>query len=134
MPASLYPELELEKNGSSLGNFTDADIYVYTFAITERDGIFEWDRAKAEANWIKHKVSFQEAKDSFADPHALEIYDANHSVSEHRFSLIGDTGERLLIIIFTETSSGSVRLISAREPDHNEREEYEENLITNFSE
>jgi uncharacterized DUF497 family protein len=115
-------------------NFGNTDIDVYTLFMTERDGIYEWDRAKAESNWLKHGVSFQEAQKAFADPQALEIYDEEHSLYEHRFSLIGYTGERLLVVIFKETNSGSVRLISAREPDYDEQEEYEKNLITNFSE
>lgn len=102
--------------------------------MTERDGIFEWNRTKAESNWLKHGVSFQEAQKAFADPSALEIYDEEHSVQEHRFSLIGYTGERLLVVIFKEMPSGSIRLISAREPDYDEQEDYEKNLITHFSE
>lgn len=101
--------------------------------MTEREGIFEWDRAKAKSNLLKHGVRFQEAKDAFADPYGLEIYDEAHSVFEHRFSLIGHTGKRLLVVIFKETPSGAVRIISAREPDTDEQTEYEENRITNFS-
>lgn len=40
---------------------------------------FEWDEEKAAFNLKKHKVSFEEAKTVFYDPHALLISDPEHS-------------------------------------------------------
>jgi uncharacterized DUF497 family protein len=37
------------------------------------DGDFEWDSEKAEANLIKHGISFPEAATVFADPFAVYI-------------------------------------------------------------
>lgn len=42
----------------------------------------EWDEAKNEINIKKHGISFDEAKEVFNDPNALELYDKEHSISE----------------------------------------------------
>ena len=45
---------------------------------------FEWDRAKAERNARKHRVSFDEAVTAFYDPLAAAFDALGHSVGEHR--------------------------------------------------
>ena len=40
---------------------------------------FEWDPEKAQANHIKHRVSFEEAATVFLDPHGLSLYDTEHN-------------------------------------------------------
>lgn len=47
---------------------------------------FEWDAAKAEANLVKHRVSFDEATSAFYDALSLTIPDPDHSVNEERFT------------------------------------------------
>jgi uncharacterized DUF497 family protein len=51
---------------------------------------FEWDPAKAAANYRKHRVRFEEAATAFGDPRSITIPDPDHSVGEDRFILIGD--------------------------------------------
>ena len=51
--------------------------------------IFEWDARKAKANIQKHKVSFEEAKTIFNDPHLVTYSDEFHSDREDRFISIG---------------------------------------------
>lgn len=47
---------------------------------------FEWDEEKAEANIIKHGISFQTAAKVFLDENRIEIYDTAHSNAyEERF-------------------------------------------------
>src|SRR5947209_4324517 len=78
---------------------------------------FEWNPEKAAANLKKHRVTFEEAVEAFADPNAVEIYDSEHSGEEPRFNLIGYSHSRLLFIVFTEKEEEgeTVRnLISAR--------------------
>jgi hypothetical protein len=58
----------------------------YWLMATVVDGDFEWDSAKAEANQIKHGISFSEAATVFADPFA--VYIDNGSV-EDRIVVIG---------------------------------------------
>ena len=100
----------------------------------ERDGIFEWDTEKAKTNLTKHRVSFVEAKEAFYDPNGIEIYDHLHSKHEHRFTLTGHSSQRLLLVVFKELPGDRVRIISAREPDFDEREDYEKSLIQNLFE
>jgi uncharacterized DUF497 family protein len=90
---------------------------------------FEWDAIKASVNFLKHKVAFAEAMEVFYDPNALENYDAGHSTSETRFSIIGFSSRRLLFVVFTEDNGQNVRIISARRATSAEREFYEGRII-----
>ena len=86
---------------------------------------FEWDKNKAEANLLKHKVSFDEAKTVFNDPLYIDFYDPDHSDKENRYIIIGESQRsRLLIVSYTEREH-KTRLISAREATRREREYYE---------
>ncbi len=89
---------------------------------------FEWDAQKASVNFLKHKVAFDEATEVFSDPNALEDYDAGHSTSETRFSIIGLSTRRSLLVVFTEDID-KVRIISARKTTRAEREAYERRII-----
>jgi hypothetical protein len=77
---------------------------------------FEWDPAKASANLSKHRVSFEEAKTVFYDDLAVQFFDAEHSVDEARFIMLGmSSGARLLVVCHCERGEGDVvRIISAR--------------------
>ncbi len=90
---------------------------------------FSWDPRKAESNRRKHGVTFEEAATAFGDPHSITILDADHSVSEHRFILIGQSSvNRLLVVVHLELAEESIRLISARPATRRERLTYEEDL------
>lgn len=87
---------------------------------------FEWDKNKAEANLLKHEISFDEAKTVFNDPLYIDFYDPDHSDKEDRYIIIGESQRsRLLIVSYTEREH-KTRLISAREATRREREYYEE--------
>jgi hypothetical protein len=87
---------------------------------------FEWDEAKAEANFEKHGISFADAAIVFGDPLYVDFYDPDHSSDENRYLIIGASKEgRILIVSYTERN-GVVRLISAREVTPTERKAYEE--------
>ena len=88
--------------------------------------IFEWDVKKAEANWKKHGVGFDEASTIFGDPLALLMPDPDHSIEEFRHVLLGMSNrQRLLVVAFAERSPRT-RLISARRATRQERRKYEE--------
>lgn len=88
---------------------------------------FEWDNKKAEQNSLKHGISFEMAAFAFDDPYALIIDDEKHSANEHRQWLIGDSGEKVLVIVFTlRLPNGNIRLVSARRANRRERRLYEE--------
>jgi uncharacterized DUF497 family protein len=86
---------------------------------------FEWDANKAASNLLKHGVSFNEAIEVFYDPNALEECDGAHSGVDTRFLIIGRSSQRLVFVVFVETESGSMRIISARKPTKIERRTYE---------
>ena len=89
---------------------------------------FEWHVAKADDNFREHHVAFDEAATVFRDSLAAIFADETHSSTEHRELIIGHSVlGRLLIVSFTETPGGAVRIISARRATRTERREYEEN-------
>lgn len=88
--------------------------------------IFEWDEEKAESNYRKHGVSFEEAKTVLGDPLSVTVDDLRHSMREHRYIDIGlSHQERLLVVVYTERGE-AIRLISSREATRAERKIYEE--------
>ena len=84
-----------------------------------RQGSFDWNPAKAEANFDKHGVRFEEAQTVFDDPEERTLYDADHSAIEDRFVTLGRSVlGRVLVVVHTERVGrdgvGIVWLISAR--------------------
>ncbi|MDD8016872.1 MAG: BrnT family toxin [Bacteroidota bacterium] len=87
---------------------------------------FEWDANKAETNFRKHGVSFEEVATVFYDTSALEMVDKKHSRSESRWIILGHSvANRLLVAIFTVREE-NIRIISARSASKKERKSYEE--------
>ncbi len=88
---------------------------------------FVWDDYKAEANLVKHKVSFAEAKSVFYDEFAIQFFDLEHSESEDRFIMLGMSNEaRVLVVCHCERDVGeTIRIISARKATKKERRYYE---------
>jgi len=77
---------------------------------------FEWDAAKAAANFKKHQISFDEAKSIFFDEFGVQFFDDQNSSDEDRFLLLGmSSSAKLLIICHCERDHGAtIRIISAR--------------------
>ena len=73
---------------------------------------FEWDSEKAEINFKKHKVHFEDAALVFFDEHKLDDYDELHSDDEDRNKIVGKVG-KVLVVIYTERTE-KYRIISAR--------------------
>ena len=88
---------------------------------------FHWDAKKAKYNLRKHRVAFDEAVSVFGDALAAIFDDEAHSLEERRELIIGHSSRgRLLLVCFTETEKGSIRLFSARVATRKERRDYEE--------
>lgn len=88
--------------------------------------IFHWDNAKADANFVKHGVSFDSASDVFLDPLAASFFDVAHSDIEDRFITVGrDNSGRLIYVVHTD--GATVRIISARLATNFERTRYDRN-------
>ena len=88
---------------------------------------FEWDEKKNASNKKKHGISFDEAKTVFTDQFARLIADPDHSDEEDRFILLGTSiNSRLLVVCHCIRSNDSIRIVSARKADKDERTIYEE--------
>jgi hypothetical protein len=94
---------------------------------------FEWDDNKARLNLKNHDVGFDEAATVFVDPLARIFDDEAHSSEESREIVIGhSSGDRLLLVCFTERGD-VIRIISARKATRKERNDYEENELSQIS-
>ena len=88
--------------------------------------VFEWDDKKSASNEKKHGVPFDEAKSIFTDQFARLISDPDNSDEEDRFILLGTSiHSRLLVVCHCVRMNDSIRIISARKADKQEREIYE---------
>ncbi len=86
---------------------------------------FEWDRAKAEGNRKKHKVTFDEAVSVFYDSLSATFADPDAPAGEPRLISIGRSSkERLLLVVHTEQDE-TIRIISARLATAHERKRHE---------
>jgi uncharacterized DUF497 family protein len=86
---------------------------------------FEWDRAKAQANRRKHKVTFDEAVSVFYDPLSASFPDPDSSRTEERLITVGHSSrQRLLVVVHMERGE-TIRIISARLATAHERKRYE---------
>ncbi|MCK5097568.1 MAG: BrnT family toxin [Desulfobacteraceae bacterium] len=87
---------------------------------------FTWNETKAQANLLKHKISFNEATSVFSDDNARLIYDPDHSLEEERFLLLGISYKlKILIVVHCmKNKSNEIRIISARKASKKEQKQY----------
>lgn len=83
---------------------------------------FEWDPAKADINFAKHGVDFEDAIIALCDPQRL-IEIAPRSYPEVRYRVIGAAKGRILFVVYTMRGM-SCRIISARRASRRERTTY----------
>lgn len=89
---------------------------------TTIEGDFEWDEDKANANLVKHGVSFAEAATVFADPLAVYLDDGSGT---ERMVVVGmSLRDRVLYVVHAERKTRD-RIISARPATRAERQVYE---------
>ncbi len=92
---------------------------------------FEWDPQKAQSNQVKHGVSFEIAATVFRDPHAVSIYDGEHSTDEERWLTLGISSIRSLLIVYhtfgdEDDETVIARIISSRKATKQEELQYAE--------
>ena len=94
--------------------------------------VFEWDEKKAESNYRKHGIRFEEAAQVFDDPLALSEQDRIEQ-GEERWQTIGRVGGYLLILVAHTVLENDdvevIRIISARRLDRKEKKRYEQSQI-----
>ena len=86
---------------------------------------FEWDRAKADANRRKHKVTFDEAVGVFYDPLSATFPNPDSSLTEERLVTIGHSSRRRLLVVVHTEQGETIRIISARLATAHERKRHE---------
>ncbi|MBP5789790.1 MAG: BrnT family toxin [Neisseriaceae bacterium] len=86
---------------------------------------FEWDDEKADANYRKHGVSFDEACTVLFDNWAIVEEDKRENYGEQRFVSVGMSKQnRILQVVWTQRET-KIRLISAFKSDKKQRKSYE---------
>ena len=86
----------------------------------------EWDAAKAAQNLKKHGVAFEDAALVFYDAGRIEVYDDREDYGEERWATIGLACSAVLFVVYTIRYGDTIRLISARKANANERKHYRE--------
>ena len=85
---------------------------------------FEWDFLKAASNIAKHQIAFEMAVTVFYDPFMWIQTDWDHSITEIRERVVGESDGRILVVIYTKRGEDIYRIISARPASRDERIEY----------
>jgi uncharacterized protein len=85
----------------------------------------EWDEAKNQANIRKHGFDFADAEEMFRGP-LLVRPDTRQDYGEDRWIGIGMIGGQVAFVAFAERPRDTIRIISLRKADHEERREYDE--------
>jgi len=89
---------------------------------------FEWNSTKAQLNFSKHGISFEEASTIFGDPLSITSPDPDHSEEEARWISIGvSTNFKPIVVVHTDRAE-TLRIISARLATKRERECYERGI------
>lgn len=87
---------------------------------------FEWNSNKAETNYEKHNVSFEEAATVFDDSLSVTFPDPDHSIGESRYVIIGLSRFGQLLVVAHTDREERIRIISARKATRQERKFYEQ--------
>ncbi|WP_308915618.1 BrnT family toxin [Jannaschia sp. LMIT008] len=89
---------------------------------------FEWDEAKARANYDKHGVRLDVGLAVFLDPDRIEWRDDRHDYGESRTIILGLIDDRLHCVVVTSRDDGrTMRLISVCKADKREIRRYGQN-------
>lgn len=85
---------------------------------------FEWDEEKNKANIRNHGFDFADAWEIFLAP-VLVALDDRENYGEDRWIGIGLLRTRVVVVLYTERSEETIRVISLRKALTHERNQYE---------
>jgi len=89
--------------------------------------ILIWDQNKANSNFKKHGVTFDEAQTVLESEVQLVLEDNDHE--EPRFIAIGySEKQRCLVVVYAYRDEEVIRIISARKATRKEGKEYEKRI------
>jgi uncharacterized DUF497 family protein len=90
---------------------------------------FDWDLAKPNSNFSKHRIRFAESLAVFDDPLAVTRPDVEHGRADERWITVGQADARLIALVHAlaegEANSFHLRIISSRRLTADERRQYE---------
>ncbi len=85
---------------------------------------FDWDEAKNETNIRQHGIDFADAPVLFNGPMLTDV-DDRIEYGEERWISIGMLFNMTVVVVWTERTHDTVRIISARKANKHERRRYE---------
>ena len=90
---------------------------------------FEWDSEKARQNRVKHRISFELAREVWEDPLHVIVPDRFED-GEQRWHAIGMVGPVVILVVVHTypdvEDEGWVRIVGARNATAHERRRYEQ--------
>lgn len=94
---------------------------------------FVWDVDKNEQNITKHGIDFADIPTMFTYL-LLTNRDDRFDYGEERWISIGILGPGYVVVIWTERDADTIRIVSARRANKNERQQYESYLKNQLGE
>jgi uncharacterized protein len=88
---------------------------------------FEWNEAKNRANIRKHGFDFAWAEEMFRGPLLVQP-DTREDYGEERWIGVGTIRSCIALVAFAEPIPDTIRVISLRRADYEERKEYEKTV------
>jgi uncharacterized protein len=85
---------------------------------------FDWDGSNVAKNWERHRVTPEEAEDVFFHEPLVLRSDAGHSTREKRYQALGQTSRGRRLFVAFAIRRKLIRVISARDMNRKEVEEY----------
>jgi hypothetical protein len=84
---------------------------------------FEWDESKRRANLRDRQLDFADAIEMFSSPMLTQV-DNRKRYGEIRQIGLGQVQGRLMVIVFTELRSNTIRVISYRKANKREQAKF----------
>ena len=87
---------------------------------------FEWNPKKAERDFRKHEIGFEETCSIFDDLLFITVLDEEHTKDEERYITIGLSNKHRLFLVAHTDRNNCIRIISARKATKNEEKFYQD--------
>ena len=88
---------------------------------------FEWDEQKRRRNIQNHRIDFVDVPSVFDGPMVVWL-DTRYDYGEERWIGIGFLKNGLIVIVYTEKNSDTIRIISARKANRHEQKIYQQQI------
>jgi len=85
---------------------------------------YEWNDAKAAANFVRHDTSFRAAARGLADTRKVERIDDRFDYGEERIQTLCMDRGHILFVVTVVRGNDVCRIVSARKANRNEQEKY----------